>query len=662
MWIISELVRICLAQFADLIYVGDAFLKRQTDIPLRAWKDERSRLSLWAGNIGAHQTGQSSLEYRLRDASHIRNQIILLLEAIKKVFEDLGQIATTHDQKWGLDDDDDEIQALCEELDLDVHTEETETQQLYNSLVENISQLFEISMTLRNPAQHDRLVGTHKADAEPFKFYFRQHVSHKYPDADSAMVDRISSAMARQKAILKYRERHHQKLQQGLHTEDKDTTTIKLSETVASSFRIKTVAPQSDDITSESGVSSTSYAASLLDGKERVTIPPLPRQWTPQRAFECPYCYFIISIKDRRAWAKHVFGDLSPYICIFPACSMANRLYDSRKNWYNHIRQAHMPSSGNDTSESRICPLCKDISTSREAFEKHVGRHLEELSLFVLPRTAEEEDDNNAEFENQHSRRSSEDTDGPVDGPGSAGREKELAEPNTKQPEHSELSSSSSSESHHVRPLSILASLDGSSRPGQIEEGEEKEEEIESASAMGERRPSRPPLDLSGEYHLSVASFSNQAHSEFAEETSDPPISPNEASTQLPSSKPKSPGGRGAISGYDGSLSSSPTCRECHHVLTLNCVRNDKNGRIGRLYHRCDRCGEFRAWADLRGVYQGNPPCMCGERSRLEESNSGVWYYTCVTGRCAFYTERVWVEDARQTGGGGGTGRVLEPA
>jgi hypothetical protein len=61
-------------------------------------------------------------------------------------------------------------------------------------------------------------------------------------------------------------------------------------------------------------------------------------------------------------------------------------------------------------------------------------------------------------------------------------------------------------------------------------------------------------------------------------------------------------------------------------------------------------------------VHQGNPHCMCGERSRLEESNSRVWYYTCVTGMCAFYTERDWVEDARQTGGGGGTGSVLEPA
>jgi hypothetical protein len=104
---------------------------------------------------------------------------------------------------------------------------------------------------------------------------------------------------------------------------------------------------------------------------------------------------------------------------------------------------------------------------------------------------------------------------------------------------------------------------------------------------------------------------------------------------------------------HSPSSSPSPPCRKCRHPLTLCRVRNDENGHLDRPYYRCDRCGKFRAWADMHGVYERNPDCQCGERSRLEESNGGVWYFTCVTGRCAYYTERDWRGDAGQRGGGG---------
>lgn len=42
----------------------------EVEVPQAAWGDELGRLRVWAANIGAHQTGQSSLDYRLRNASH----------------------------------------------------------------------------------------------------------------------------------------------------------------------------------------------------------------------------------------------------------------------------------------------------------------------------------------------------------------------------------------------------------------------------------------------------------------------------------------------------------------------------------------------------------------------------------------------------------------
>ncbi|KAL3475863.1 hypothetical protein BJX99DRAFT_258944 [Aspergillus californicus] len=400
---ISDLSRACLKQFTDLIQ-SDALAQTpsQSGVTLRAWKDELGRLRLWIANIGAHQTGQSSLDYRLRDASHIRTQTLKVLKAISTLLGEMQSILSGEEEDEQDDLLDEELQDLVAELDLGDPSDVGSTiKEAHESLVNRMSQLFDISMSVRKPAQHDRLIGTERGDSEPFEFYFHQHVSHKYPAAEQALIGRISSAMAKQKATLKYRERHHLKLAQGLHGGDGDNSTVKLSETVASSFHRETHDMASDDLVSNSGVSCTSYAGSLLAGREQLVIPPLPKEAADQRPFECPFCYYIISVRDLHTWARHIFKDLMPYICIFRYCSTGNKLYDSRKNWYHHIRQVHMSSEG--TTRSYECPLCKESTLPSNTFEKHVGRHLEELSLFVLPRTApaeeEEEEDENRKLQ-----------------------------------------------------------------------------------------------------------------------------------------------------------------------------------------------------------------------------------------------------------------------
>lgn len=50
-------------------------------------KDEFSRFKVWSGNIGAHQKGRSSLDYRLRDASHLVSQVKTLLVDLKTLLD-----------------------------------------------------------------------------------------------------------------------------------------------------------------------------------------------------------------------------------------------------------------------------------------------------------------------------------------------------------------------------------------------------------------------------------------------------------------------------------------------------------------------------------------------------------------------------------------------
>ena len=43
-------------------------------------QDEFGRLRVWAGNMCAYKTGEPSLDNRLRDAVHVRHQVVSLLE------------------------------------------------------------------------------------------------------------------------------------------------------------------------------------------------------------------------------------------------------------------------------------------------------------------------------------------------------------------------------------------------------------------------------------------------------------------------------------------------------------------------------------------------------------------------------------------------------
>lgn len=78
--------------------------------------------------------------------------------------------------------------------------------------------------------------------------------------------------------------------------------------------------------------------------------------------------------------------------------------FDSTKELLRHIEKQHPET---DTSEPGIiiemsairkalsqptnCPLCKETLESSNAYERHVGRHQIELSLFALPRKDEDD-------------------------------------------------------------------------------------------------------------------------------------------------------------------------------------------------------------------------------------------------------------------------------
>lgn len=52
--------------------------------------NEFGRFNVWARNAGAHRSGRVSLDHRLREASHLREELIKLLGKLNKNLEEGG--------------------------------------------------------------------------------------------------------------------------------------------------------------------------------------------------------------------------------------------------------------------------------------------------------------------------------------------------------------------------------------------------------------------------------------------------------------------------------------------------------------------------------------------------------------------------------------------
>ncbi|KAH7627575.1 hypothetical protein B0T09DRAFT_186216 [Sordaria sp. MPI-SDFR-AT-0083] len=141
----------------------------------------------------------------------------------------------------------------------------------------------------------------------------------------------------------------------------------------------------------------------------------------------CPLCHSMVMIDSLRAWEKHVFRDLQPYICLSTTCITPDRLYSRRADWSRHMRLqhwrlwkcpfgcdedlrtakdfklhilsthfeevseqhygdlVHLCSTSDPTQSWGKCLFCEHRLTSDDDYISHMASHLERISLFALP-------------------------------------------------------------------------------------------------------------------------------------------------------------------------------------------------------------------------------------------------------------------------------------
>ncbi|KAF7514087.1 hypothetical protein GJ744_004412 [Endocarpon pusillum] len=190
--------------------------------------------------------------------------------------------------------------------------------------------------------------------------------------------------------------------------------------------------------------SHSSFVSNLSekDGS-RARVPATPNEVAEGISFECFICKRMLTkIKNRIDWKIHVFADLQPYICTFNSCRSMLVTFPNRKAWSEHeltqhrthqswkchlcatmftgetsltehLQQKHeLPqhhckplaassltrSIGPLPATNERCPLCLQKGwPSRREFETHVGRHLEEIALSVLPRDVDSDSDQHSD-------------------------------------------------------------------------------------------------------------------------------------------------------------------------------------------------------------------------------------------------------------------------
>ncbi|KAG9233447.1 hypothetical protein BJ875DRAFT_378597, partial [Amylocarpus encephaloides] len=426
----------CLDEYEHLISIltlSESPLCSQISLP--SVQDELGRFKVWAGNIAAHKTGRSSLDFRLRDATPLRERIVGLLRDMMELLQEACQITT------GVRRPRDDIMAASEP-DSDSSDEDsmedridstTELQQIFSDVVIIIDCLYKLSMSIRNGiSAHDRLVKASTIDTSYYEAWDIQHVKTKYPATKEFLANRLGQSISRRRQFFKYCAKHHKKLAHDMaalstfDTEPSVNATTVLTQTTASEFVGN---PLEFDAESDGGQTSTSHATSASFGV-RLSIPPLPRNSLDGRPFECPYCYTIISVRNSKSWKKHIFRDLQPYTCTFDTCTKARKMFDTRHDWFDHelmdhrkewfctadcqmvfkvqgqfeehMKTVHSISSATqlcalsdmchrplDEETEEQCSLCEETLGSMTQLCRHLARHLEELALFALPHSAD---------------------------------------------------------------------------------------------------------------------------------------------------------------------------------------------------------------------------------------------------------------------------------
>jgi rubrerythrin len=353
----------------------------------------------------------------------------------------------------------------------------SELEQLERAIHDTVTNLFKISIVIRQPTPRGRYSAS--KSVVPFDSSFDiSHVWHKFPHAcqNPLLIERLGKAITRRREYFRYRREHRRRL--ALERPDaEDIPLANVDDSSATQANVDAARPastynnteiraptitltkattfienspvQTSYVEQADDASLTSYATSTGEGSLYALRVPNPPDsighgvnFAYEMPFECPYCFTIQVVANFREWKRHVYRDLQPYICTFSLCASQpfserhawfdHELQSHRKSWYcsyckqsatnfhssqeleRHLRDTHRrlytdaqaadilqaSEIAHDKFLASSCPLCDEwtlhpppdaaedapIFATVAQFRRHLGKHLEQLALFALPK------------------------------------------------------------------------------------------------------------------------------------------------------------------------------------------------------------------------------------------------------------------------------------
>ena len=174
--------------------------------------------------------------------------------------------------------------------------------------------LFDLSIAIRNPATRTLRPSKYKSiDVSP---YLMRNKLLPPPDVETsetrfqpaeALIERLAFANL-ERQFFAYQERHHEKLQK----EDKADSTDFLeshSQTAVTKYVEKGL--HTNDDTSLYAPSEAS-CATIGDGQLSLLFPPLPKEASDSKYFECQFCYEILAVANTREWRYDTTNSQKP--------------------------------------------------------------------------------------------------------------------------------------------------------------------------------------------------------------------------------------------------------------------------------------------------------------------------------------------------------------
>ncbi|RYP07570.1 hypothetical protein DL765_009120 [Monosporascus sp. GIB2] len=354
-------------------------------------ENQLGRFKIWAGNIGIFAPGNASADHRLRDDQDVKEVIIQMLDRLRqRIKQAIDPPILEEDEDHQENDDDSESSESSMAISLDrgseadAYTKAEErsdsgdiSRQAIADVDDILTRLYRLSAIIRKRTSSNENVKVAKfiakesdtPETEEYKASVDWQIRFRHPDASPVILERLITTVVFRRKKLQYRQRHEEKLRQGIKHSDpvsvlvptnmqRATLQTTAHQQISSPFRpqkptsvkssSQTLQFSATDASSVDRLKFASYPKSIaLSGltksavarREKLDV-PRPSVLGSEQSKEaiCPYCFHVV---DKEEMRHARWTDIEPYVCLFDECEKPNECFRTVEDWVNHMRWQH---------------------------------------------------------------------------------------------------------------------------------------------------------------------------------------------------------------------------------------------------------------------------------------------------------------------------------